>query len=93
LKIQFINKNKLFLLLVMVLPSLFAFSPQEAKVNKRKIEREHKRKEKEAEKKYTQAKKDHQKRQSKETQSMMKKSQKESKKNTPVKPHSGKKCQ
>jgi hypothetical protein len=91
MKSPFIN-NKLFLFLIIALPFLFGFNPQEAKVNKRKIEREHKRKNKKAEKEYKQAKKDHQKKQSKETQAMMKKSRKESKKNTPVKPSGSKKC-
>jgi Flp pilus assembly protein TadB len=89
-----INKKRffLFLILVMIPPFLSALYPQEAKVNQRKIEKEHKRKDKKAEKEYNQAKKDHQKRQSKETQSMMKKSRKQSKKNTPMKAPGGKKC-
>jgi hypothetical protein len=87
-----IKKTKLFLLLILIMPFLVAFYPQEAKVNQRKIEKEQKRKDKKAEKQYKQAKKDHKKRQSKETQSMMKKSLKESKKNTPMKAPGGKKC-
>lgn len=83
---------KFLLLVVLVLPLLVAFNPQESKVKQRKIEREQKRKSKQAEKFYRQAKKDHEKRQSKETKAMMKKSRKESKKNTPMKPPGGKKC-
>lgn len=82
----------LIFLLVMSMTFIVAFSPQEAKVKQRKIEREQKRKEKKAEKQYRKAKKDHVKRQSKETKSMMKKSSKESKKNTPMKAPGGKKC-
>jgi hypothetical protein len=87
-----VKRISLAFILIMMMPFLFAFSPQEAKVNQRKIEREHKRKDKKAEKEYQQAKKDHKKKQSKETQSMMKKSLKQSKKNTPMKPPGGKKC-
>jgi type VI protein secretion system component VasK len=89
-----LRKRKFFMILIwMVIPSfLFSFSPQEAKVNKRKIEREHERKEKKAAKEYNKAKKDHVKRQSKETQAMMKRSSKEAKKNTPMKAPGGKKC-
>jgi len=92
MKSNVLKKNRFFLFLILILPVVFAFSPQEAKVNQKKIEREHKRQGKQAEKEYLQAKKDHQKKQSKETQSMMKKSLKKSKKNTPVKPPGGKKC-
>jgi hypothetical protein len=90
----FLNRKKTFLFcfLIMILPFLFAFSPQEAKVNQRKIEREHKRKDKKAKKEYLQAKKNHWKRQSKETQAMMKKTRNQSKKNTPMKAPGGKKC-
>jgi hypothetical protein len=87
-----IKKISLFLYLILALPSGFAFSPQEANLNQRKIEREHKRKDKKAEKEYNQAKKDHQKKQSKETQKMMKRSLKQSQKNTPMKAPGGKKC-
>jgi hypothetical protein len=92
MKSTVMNKKRLFLLIILVLPFLFAFSPQESKVNQRKIEREHNRNSKRAEKEYLQAKKNHQKKQSKETQSMMKKSLKQSKKNTPMKAPGGKKC-
>lgn len=80
------------MVLILILPFLFAFYPQEAKVNQRKIERTHKRKDKEAEKQHLQAKKNHQKIQSKETKAMMKQSRKQSKKNTPMRPPGGKKC-
>jgi Flp pilus assembly protein TadB len=87
-----INNKRIFLVLILILPFLFAFYPQEAKVNQRKIEREHQRKAKEAEKNYLQAKEHHQKMQSKETKAMMKQSRKQSKKNTPIRPPGGKKC-
>ena len=86
------TKFRLLVLLILILPFLMAVSPQEKKVNQRKIDREQKQKEKKAEKQYEQAKKDHKKRQSKETQAMMKKSHRESKKNTPMKAPGGKKC-
>ena len=92
---DFVNITKrlfLFLILIMNLTFLVAFYPQEAKVNQRKIEREHKRRDKKAEKEYLKAKKDHQKKQTKETQMMVKKSLKQSKKNTPMKAPGGKKC-
>jgi Tfp pilus assembly protein PilO len=92
MKSAVINRKIIVLFLILIMPFLFAFYPQEAKVNQKKIEREHKRKNKKAEKEYRQAKKNHQKKQSKETQSMMKKSLKQSKKNTPMKPPGGKKC-
>jgi len=87
-----INKKFFFLFLILIPSFLFALYPQEAKVNQRKIEKEHKRNDKKAGKEYNQAKKNHKKRQSKETQSMMKKSLKQSKKNTPMKAPGGKKC-
>ena len=86
------QKIRLLVLLILILPFLMAFSPQEKKVNQRKINREQRQKENKAEKQYNQAKKDHKKRQSKETQAMMKKSHRESKKNTPMKAPGGKKC-
>jgi hypothetical protein len=92
MKSAVLNRKRIFLFLILFMPLIFAFSPQEAKVNHKKIEREHKRKDKKAEKEYLQAKKNHQKNQSKETQSMMKKSLKQSKKNTPMKAPGGKKC-
>jgi Flp pilus assembly protein TadB len=87
-----INKKRFFLVLILILPFLFAFYPQEAKVNQRKIERNHKRKDKEAEKQYLKAKENHLKKQSESTKLMMKQSRKQSKKNTPMRPPGGKKC-
>ena len=92
MKITMKNKKRFFLVLILILPFLFAFSPQEARVNQSKIERNLKRKDKEAEKYYLQAKKNHQKIQSKETKAMMRKSRKQSKQNTPMRPPGGKKC-
>ena len=86
--------KRLFILVfsVMIGFSVSEGTAQEAKVSKRKIEREHRRKEKLAEKNYKKAKKDHVKMQSEGTQSMMKKSRKEAKKKTPMKAPGGKKC-
>jgi hypothetical protein len=61
MKCRSINRKRLFLFLTLVLPFLFAFQPQEAKVNQRKIEKEHKRNDKNAEKEYLKAKKNNQK--------------------------------
>ena len=78
--------NFLFLSgILAIIFSSYAIMPQEAKINQRKIDREHRKKEKKALKEYEKAVKHHRKIQSKETQQMMKQTQKESRKNTPLK--------
>ena len=68
-----------------IILSAYAIMPQDAKINQRKIDKEHRKKEKKALKEYENAVKHHRKIQSKETQQMMKQTQKESRKNTPLK--------
>jgi hypothetical protein len=74
-------------LLVIILSVTFAVPgfPQQARVNKRKIEREHKKKEAKAQKDYEKRVKRHRDMQSKETQKRMKQTKKESRNNTPLK--------
>jgi hypothetical protein len=81
------------LLLLLFFPALLmAFTPQEGGSGRRKAERERVKKERQADRKYQKDVKQHLNNQSKETKAMMKKSKRNSKKNTPVKPKSGKKC-
>jgi hypothetical protein len=77
---------------LLFLPGLMAFTPQERSTNPRKAERIRAKKEKEARRKYEKDVRMHMNNQSKETKSMMKKAKKDSRKNSPVKPSSGKKC-
>lgn len=80
------KKNILILTgILAIVFSVFAVMPQEAKVNQRKIDREHKKKEKQAQEEYEKAIKRHRDMQSKETQQMMKQTKKESRKKTPLK--------
>ena len=67
-----------------ILPILYSFAPQEARVNQKKIERERGKKQKEAIKQYEQAVKRHKDNQSKATKKSMKKTKKESKNITPL---------
>jgi len=85
-------RMRIIAILFFFLPYFAASLPQEAKVNQRKVDREHHRKEKAAKKEYQDAIKMHEKNQSKETRAMMKKSKKENKKNTPMNMPGGKKC-
>lgn len=77
------NRNWLIVVLMM-LPLLISFAPQEAKVNQKKIDRERARQKKEAQKQFDQALKRHKQIQTKETRARMKQSKKESKKVTPL---------
>lgn len=77
---------------ILILIVLFAFAPQKGPSSPKQVERMRARQEKAARAKYEKDLKQHQKNQSKNTRSMMKKSKKESRKNTPLKPASGKKC-
>jgi hypothetical protein len=81
------------LLLLLLIPAvLMALTPQDGGSGRRKAERQRVKKEREAQKQYRKDVKQHLDNQSKETKTMMKKSKRNSKKNTPVKPKSGKKC-
>jgi Na+-translocating ferredoxin:NAD+ oxidoreductase RnfG subunit len=73
------------MLLLVIVSMLVAFTPQEAKVNQRKIDRERVRQEKEAQKQFNKALKRHNDIQTKETRKRMKQSKKASKKVTPIK--------
>ena len=92
MKKRFSKRLIIFSFLFFFLPFLFAFYPQEVKVNQRKVDREHQQKQLAAKKDYDKAIKMHQKNQSKETRAMMKRSKKANKKNTPMKMPGGKKC-
>jgi hypothetical protein len=78
---------------LLLVPFLVAFEPQEGKSNPRKVEKMREKKEKEAKRKYEKDLKQHMNNQSKQTKAMMKRARKNSQKNSPVKPASGKKCQ
>ena len=71
------------LLFFALLPAIVASSPQEAKVNQKKIERDRENKHKRDLKEYDQAVRLHNKMQSKSTKASMKKTKKESKRVTP----------
>jgi hypothetical protein len=81
------SKAKIFLFIwiAFILPVIYSFSPQEARVNQKKIERQREKKQKEAEKEYEKAVKRHNDNQSKATKKSMKQSKKESKKTIPIK--------
>ena len=66
-------------------PFVFSFSPQEARVNQKKIEREREKKQKESKKQYDKAIKQHYNNQSKATKKSMKQTKKEAKNATPIK--------
>ena len=77
-------RNKyIIIFLTVFIPTLYAFAPQESKVNQRKIERERKKKDKAAKKEYDKAVKAHMKHQTPETKAMMKSSKKAAKKTLP----------
>jgi hypothetical protein len=78
------RRLKIVLLLLFLSPFFLAFLPQEARVNRKKIEREQEKKHKEAQRKYDKAVKRHQQSQSKETRARMKQTKKDSKKVTPL---------
>jgi hypothetical protein len=72
--------------MIVLFPMLISVSsPQEARVNQKKIERERAKKEKEAKKQYEKAVKRHHNMQTKETKSRMKQTKKQSKSATPIK--------
>lgn len=75
----------LFSIIICALPLLVSFTPQEARVNQKKIERERAKIKKQAMKDYNQAVRRHNKMQSKSTKASMKKTKKESKRVTPLK--------
>ena len=80
-------RRQIFLIafIIAILPVIYSFIPQEARVNQKKIERQREKKQKEAQKKYNQAVKHHQDIQSKATKKSMKRTKKESKDATPIK--------
>ena len=81
-----IFRVRLFMVLaISALPLLVLPAPQEARVNQKKIEREHQKKQKEAQRQYEQALKRHRDNQSKATKKSMKRSKKEAKNTIPVK--------
>lgn len=86
------RRVKIIIPLLLLVPFLFALEPQRGKSNPRKVERMREKKEKEARRKYEKDVNQHMNNQSKETKAMMKKARKNAKKNSPVKPASGKKC-
>lgn len=81
---QYYMKRYLLLLVFLILPVLFSFTPQESKVNQKKIEREREKKKKLAKKQYDQAVLRHRKMQSKDTKARMKQTRKSAKKSTPL---------
>lgn len=78
------GRSFLILWIISFLPMLIACTPQEARVNQKKIERDRAKKDKQAKKQYDKAVKRHHNMQTKETKSRMKQSKKESKSNTPI---------
>jgi hypothetical protein len=79
-----VSLNRIVFIFVMVcMPFLVTSSPQEARVNQKKIKRDHAKKQKKAMKDYNDAVKRHNKNQSKSTRTSMKKTKKESKSRTP----------
>jgi len=77
------KKSLIIAFAIVLMPGLLGFSPQEARVNHKKIEREQAKKKKQAIKDYEKAVRRHNKMQSKSTRSSMKQTKKESKKVTP----------
>ena len=76
--------QRLLVFLILVIPVMNFATPQEAKVNQRKIAKEHERKQKQAVKDYEKAVKHHNNLQSKSTRTSMKKTKKQSRKVTPI---------
>ena len=74
-----------FGLIVVFLPMFLSMTPQEARVNQKKLERQREKKEKEAVRQYEQAVKRHNANQSKATKQSMKRTKKESRNATPIK--------
>jgi len=85
MKSMFRKRAYLYVWLVVFLPMLCSFTPQEVRVNQKKIERDREKKQKESIKQYERAVKRHNDNQSKSTKKSMKRSKKESKKTIPVK--------
>jgi hypothetical protein len=81
----FRTKSLILLLVITVAPAMFSFTPQEARVNQKKIEREREKKQKKDKKQYDKAVKQHKNNQSKATKKSMKQTKKESKNATPIK--------
>ena len=79
------KRKLIFVLLAFLLAFPGVLPAQQAKVNRKKIEREKRKREKEGMKEYQAALKRHMKNQSKETRVMMRQSKKGSKQATPVK--------
>ncbi len=79
------TKLLLISFILAIVPMLFPLTPQEAKVNQNKIEKEREKKQKQSRRDYDQAVKRHNKMQSKSTRASMKKTKKASGKATPLK--------
>lgn len=78
------GQKKVFILLLCIIPVFFSFSPQEARVNQKKIDRDRKMKQKEIQQRYDKAIERHKQIQSKETRKRMKETKKKSRKMTPL---------
>jgi len=78
------GQKKVFFLLLCIIPFFFSFSPQEARVNQNKIDRDRKMKQKEIQQRYDKAIERHKQIQSKETRKRMKETKKKSRKMTPL---------
>lgn len=76
--------RKWIILFFTILPLVYSFTPQEAKVNQKKIERERARQYKKAQKAFNQALKRHKQIQTKATRERMKQTKKEAPKVTPI---------